>query len=58
MDWKEWESHKAGGTRLSAEVAEQYVSEIILSRSIALPLRDEKKGTYKYGHPYQPKGID
>ena len=44
MDWKVWESHKAGGAKLSAEEAEQYVTELILSRSIALPRKDGKKG--------------
>ena len=44
MDWKAWESHKAGEAKLSVEEAEQYVTELILSRSIALPRRNGNKG--------------
>ena len=51
MDWKTWESHKAGIAKLSVEEAEQYVTELILSRSIALPTRDEKKGYLYYENP-------
>ena len=46
MDWKTWETQKAGEAKLSVEEGEQYVTELILSRSIALPLRDEKKGYF------------
>lgn len=42
MDWKAWADHKAGEAKLSLETAEQYVSELILSRSITLQHRDEK----------------
>ena len=44
MDWTEWETRKAGEAKLSVEEAEQYITELVLSRSIALSVRDEKKG--------------
>ena len=44
MDWAEWESRKAGEAKLSVEEAEQYITELVLSRSIALSFGDEKKG--------------
>ena len=44
MDWTEWETRKAGEAKLSVEEAEQYITELVLSRSITLSVRDEKKG--------------
>jgi len=46
MEWRDWENHKAGGAKLSLEEAERYVSELILSRSIALPPMDKNEGCF------------
>lgn len=46
MDWKVWENHKAGVAKLSIEEAEQYISELVLSRSIVTPPKDGNKGYF------------